>query len=723
MTFANVFITGIGIISPVGTGVQENLEAIRTAKSGLRPLSLFPVANPFPAGEIHPDPGLGLDPDLPRTHALALRAAREALARENTPPDAIVIGVTTGGMPKTELLLREKNPHPDAYRWHGAGTVATCLARELKCPGPAFTISTACSSGAAALIFGLALIRSGIALRVLAGGADGLCRFTYFGFNSLQLLDPQGARPLDKNRAGMSLGEGAAMLLLVGAGPAPENAIARLAGGGLSCDAYHATAPRPDGAGAFTAMREAIIDAGLAIEDIDYINLHGTGTIDNDAAETTAIKKLFGKTIPELSSLKGMTGHSLGAAGAIDAAVCALGLEQGIVPANAGFREADPRIGISPRPQPHFRPLHRLLSNSFGFGGNNAALVITAPGETTSASRNFALPALRVRGSSCLTGAGGINPTLDKFISGNSAAGMLRDEEIVKDLPVRAIRRLKRLPRLALSLAAAAQLDAALKENPAAVFFGTAWGPLSETYDFLMKLFETKESSSSPTDFIGSVHNAPAGQVALWFQATGANLTAACGDYSFEQALLMASLFSPAGKFSIVLGAEETHPLFSPRLDASVAGDAVASDGGGALIVTPAEAESGTRMKSLFFSSGHNAGAAMASLVSALGGLEIIRGKYGVLFAGIPGADDARAREQMNIFLSLTGFPGPVIDYRRYTGQYAAAAAIASVLAVRLIANGKIPRSLTGAEDLVLEKKGILILGLGPQITAMEARG
>jgi 3-oxoacyl-[acyl-carrier-protein] synthase-1/3-oxoacyl-[acyl-carrier-protein] synthase II len=185
----------------------------------------------------------------------------------------------------------------------------------------------------------------------------------------------------------------------------------------------------------------------------------------------------------------------------------------------------------------------------------------------------------------------------------------------------------------------------------------------------------------------------------------------------------MASLFSPAGKSSIVLGAEETHPLFSPRLDASAAGDPVASDGGGALIVAPAEAESGTRMKPLFFSSGHKAGAAMASLVSALGGAEIIRGKYDALFAGIPGADDARAREQMNIFLSLTGFPGPVIDYRRYTGQYAAASATASVLAVRLIANGIIPRSLTGAEDLVLEKKGILILGLGPQITALEALG
>ncbi|MDD5223228.1 MAG: beta-ketoacyl-[acyl-carrier-protein] synthase family protein [bacterium] len=721
MAFTEVFITGIGIISSTGNNCQENLEALKTAKSGLRPLSLFPVAHPFPAGEIHPDPVS--DPGLPRTHALALRAAREALAREDRPPDAIVIGVTTGGMPKTELLLREKNPHPEAYIWHGAGTVAACLARELKCPGPAFTISTACSSGAAALIFGRALIRSGAAVRVLAGGADGLCRFTYFGFNSLQLLDPQGARPLDKNRAGMSLGEGAAMLLLTGAGEVPAHAIARLAGGGLSCDAYHATAPRPDGAGALAAMREALADAGLSAAEIDYINLHGTGTVDNDAAETAAIKKLFGNTIPEFSSIKGTTGHSLGAAGAIDAAVCVLGLAHGIVPANGGFREVDPLIGISPRTKPHFRPIRRLLSNSFGFGGNNAAVVITAPRETPSRPQRSAPPALRVRGSACLTGAGGINATVARFLSGESAAGRLPDEEIAKDLPPRAIRRLKRLPRLALALAAAAQADAAVKENPAAVFFGTAWGPLSETYDFLMKLFETNESLSSPTDFIGSVHNAPAGQVALWFQAAGANLTASCGDYSFEQALLMAGLFSPAGKFSIVLGAEETHPLFSPLLDASVAGGAAASDGGGALIVTPAREESGARLKSLFFASGDDPREAAGSLVSALGGLETIRGKYDAVFAGIPGADDARAREQLDRFLSLTRFSGPVIDYRRYTGQYAAAAATASVLAVRLIANGKIPRSLAGAGDLILEKKGILVLGLGRQVTALEALG
>ncbi len=185
----------------------------------------------------------------PRTHGLALIAAREAMAGVAGPPDAIVVGVTTGGMPASEPLLKSGAADPGMYSLHGAGTVAHYVAEALGCQGPVLTVSTACSSSMAALKLAVELLRSGRARRVLAGGADGLCRLTYYGFHSLQLVDPAGARPFDKDRRGMSLGEGAAMLFLEAAAEPPAGALAEVLGVGLSCDAYHPAAPHPDGDG------------------------------------------------------------------------------------------------------------------------------------------------------------------------------------------------------------------------------------------------------------------------------------------------------------------------------------------------------------------------------------------------------------------------------------------------------------------------------------------
>ncbi|RLI38386.1 3-oxoacyl-ACP synthase, partial [Candidatus Bathyarchaeota archaeon] len=281
MTRVRVYIAGMGLVSPIGHGLSQTKDSIKKAKKGIKPLSLFPTPQkePLPVGEISESFEIN---DIPRTHKLALIAAKEAMADFEDIPDAVVIGVTTGGMAITEEHLRTGNRDPESFKYHSTGSVADYIAREYQCKGPVITISTACSSGTAAVKIALEMLRAGKAKKILVGGADSLCRLTYYGFNSLQLIDPDGARPLDRNRQGMSVGEGAAMMLLVADEDVPDNAIAEILGAGLSCDAYHPVAPHPEGEGALQAMLTAIKDADISPSDIDYVNLHGTGTLDND---------------------------------------------------------------------------------------------------------------------------------------------------------------------------------------------------------------------------------------------------------------------------------------------------------------------------------------------------------------------------------------------------------------------------------------------------------
>ncbi|MBE9543268.1 MAG: beta-ketoacyl-[acyl-carrier-protein] synthase family protein, partial [Proteobacteria bacterium] len=341
MTAVRVYISGMGIISSLGKGISKTGAAIQKSLTGIRPLTLFSIASnqPLPVGEAA---DLIENDDLPRTHQLARLAAKQAMADSQEAPDAVVMGVTTGGMLTTENLLKKKTGDPKLYQFHATGSVAEDIARRYRCTGPALTVSTACSSGAAALKIALEMLRSGSVKRVLTGGADSLCRLTYYGFNALQLIDPEGARPLDSNRRGMSVGEGAAMLLLVA--DEPDHAVAEVLGAGLSCDAYHPATPHPRGQGALAAMQAAIEDAGISVGDIDYINLHGTGTRDNDISEAAAINTLFSPPKPLMSSVKGAFGHSLAAAGAIEAVVCAISISNSLVPATVGCRHPDPDL-------------------------------------------------------------------------------------------------------------------------------------------------------------------------------------------------------------------------------------------------------------------------------------------------------------------------------------------------------------------------------------------
>jgi 3-oxoacyl-(acyl-carrier-protein) synthase len=226
------------------------------------------------------------------------------------------------------------------------------------------------------------VLDSGEASVVLAGGVDSLTRLTLNGFSSLLIVAAQGCKPFDVNRPGMSLGEGAGVLVL----ESEEHALARgarirgfIAGAASTCDAYHATAPHPDGVGIHRAMSRALEDAGLGPKDVDYVNAHGTGTLDNDLAEGRAIMRLFRGEPPRVSSTKGFFGHALAASGAIEAIVCLLAIEHQALPANLGMDIVDPEVGFEPVRRTQPARIRVALSNSMGFGGNNCALLISGP--------------------------------------------------------------------------------------------------------------------------------------------------------------------------------------------------------------------------------------------------------------------------------------------------------------------------------------------------------
>lgn len=718
MTAVRVYIAGMGIITSLGNGITKTREAIINSLTGIRPLTLFPTTShqPLPVGQVS---DLTENGDLPRTHQLARLAAAQAMADSIEAPDAVVMGVTTGGMLTTENHLQKNARDPKLYRLHAAGSVAEDIARRHGCPGPALTVSTACSSGAAALKIALEMLRAGSVKRVLAGGADSLCRLTYYGFNALQLIDSKGARPLDADRRGMSVGEGAAMLLLVT--DKPNHAVTEILGAGLSCDAYHPATPHPEGQGALAAMQAALADAGMSTADIECINLHGTGTRDNDISEARAIRSLFTGKKPLLSSVKGACGHCLAAAGAIEAVISAISISSNVVPANVGCRRPDPDLKLDPVMQPAQRPVETILSNSFGFGGNNAAVVLGSRGKPKPGTTPADTRPMAILGSACVTGIGRTGRTMSAVARGEASAGVLDLKEISANLAARHVRRLKRFPRLALSLAIAAHENSGAGDIPAAVFLGTGWGALSETADFLKRLFETDEQFPSPTDFIGSVHNAAAGQIAMQFQATGANITMTGGDYSFEQSLMAADLLSRNMRDSfLVVGADESHRQLSPLFDRSAAQADCPADGGGALYLRKETPKSGLTIRSVFFEGCENNPQVISSLIRQIEKQQPLNDRYGVILAGLPAARRIEGEMQLQKLLALTGFDHPVIDYRKFTGEFAAASAVAAVMAVKFLQAGRIPGPLCKDKPVALGTKGALIIGTGDFITAME---
>ncbi|PLX85235.1 MAG: beta-ketoacyl-[acyl-carrier-protein] synthase family protein [Desulfuromonas sp.] len=390
---APVAITGIGCLCGAGGTLDRCMESLHAGRRAPRPPSLIAAEHPerypvFEVGEEDLSPVPAGAPELSRTARLALEAADQALRDAGLAPEdlagrrvGVVVGTTVGSAMNNEAFYRayrrDEGPGLGSIRRFLRSNPAAAVAGRYGFDGPCQTVVNACSSGTDAIGLGASWIRAGLCDLVLAGGADELCRVTYNGFASLMITDPGPVRPFDRGRRGLNLGEGAAMLVLEAAasgGAAQKTNRGLVLGYGSACDAYHLTAPRPDGAGLKAAIAAALVEAGRGPEEVAFVNAHGTGTPDNDRVESRVLDEVF-PGVPFLST-KGCTGHTLGAAGAIEAAFTAASLQAGRVPASAGFAEPDPELPATPLREELEIGGNVALSQSLAFGGNNAVLLI-----------------------------------------------------------------------------------------------------------------------------------------------------------------------------------------------------------------------------------------------------------------------------------------------------------------------------------------------------------
>ena len=392
-------LTAFTATSCLGRGLDATLAALAAGRSGLAPCAFETVQLATWVGEV-----AGVDEErLPRElddfecrnnrlARLGLRqdgfeaAVQAAASRLGSARVGVWLGTSTSGILETELAYRRRDPAtgalPADFRYRGAHntfSVAAFVRRALALEGPAAVISSACSSSAKVFASARRAIEAGLVDAAVVGGVDTLCLTTLYGFHSLQLVARTACRPFDAGRDGLSIGEAAAFALL----ERPDQRLAAdavlLLGTGESSDAWHMSAPHPEGRGASAAMTEALEAARLAPGDIDYINFHGTGTPSNDAAEARAVAAVLGTRLPG-SSTKGATGHTLGAAGGLEAVICALALRHGLMPGGVNTRAIDPELHVSYLLESRRAPLKAVMSNSFGFGGSNCSLIFGRAG-------------------------------------------------------------------------------------------------------------------------------------------------------------------------------------------------------------------------------------------------------------------------------------------------------------------------------------------------------
>jgi 3-oxoacyl-[acyl-carrier-protein] synthase-1 len=380
--------------SCIGRGLAQTLDALRQRRSGLTACAFDTVDLPTFVGEVEGVDEVAISADLAafdcRNNRLAQlgleqdgfdQAVRAAIGKYGRDRVGVFIGTSTSGILQTELAYRRRAPETGALppdfvysKTQNTFSVADFTRHYFGLTGPAVVVSSACSSSAK--VFGSArrMIEAGLIDAAVVGGVDSLCLTTLYGFTSLGLLSTQACRPFDAQRDGISIGEAAAFALL----ERPSENLAAdavlLLGIGESSDAYHMSSPHPEGLGARIAMQQALSTAGLNPADINYINLHGTATQSNDAAEAKAVSAVFGSDTP-CSSSKGATGHTLGAAGGLEAVICALALQYGLLPGGLNTREQDPALKLDYLLDNREQPVSHVISNSFGFGGTNCSLI------------------------------------------------------------------------------------------------------------------------------------------------------------------------------------------------------------------------------------------------------------------------------------------------------------------------------------------------------------
>lgn len=566
----NVVITGEGIVSAIGCDKTSVLKSLQEGTTGIGEMKhLHSSHHELPVGEVDLSNdemrqmlGISSETFISRSSLMGLLAIRQALeeagvrSQESGPSTGsgtvLISGTTVGGMDLTEDYFdnfEQTDEHLGCLRLHDCGSNTQQMA-EFFGFDDCTTLSTACSSAANALILGANLIKAGQADVVVAGGTEALTRFHLNGFHALMILDEQHCRPFDDQRAGLNLGEGAAFVVMESEEHARQRGAtihAWLSGYGNACDAFHQTASSENGEGAYLAMQEALEMAQLNPSQIDYVNAHGTGTPNNDASESAALKRVFDTQMPLVSSTKGFTGHTTSASGSIEAVICLLAMQHHFVPANLGWQHQMTE-GITPTMGEKNCKLEHVLCNSFGFGGNDSSLIFSRI-----ASRKVEDERWKEICSAEIKTLAEVEITNEDQLS--------EIRQYVKPLEAR---RMGKIMKSALLYSLKA-LEQASVETPDAIITATKLGCLEFSENLLRQLSDNGEQMLSPTWFMQSTHNTIGSTIAIRTHCHGYNMTYTQGERSLEWALRDARLLLASGKAKTILVGlhEESTPYFS----------------------------------------------------------------------------------------------------------------------------------------------------------------
>ena len=600
---ANVIVAGYGIICAIGNDASAVLKSLKEGQTGIGPMRYLQSSHKeLPVGEVklsneEMKQMLGLDKEaiISRTALMGAIAIRQALEHAQLTLKGkrvvVISGTTVGGMDMTERYFKGPSAElEEALKKHDCGSSTRQMANLAGLEdAEVCTVSTACSSAINAIILGSEMLKRGEADIVIAGGTEALSMFHLNGFNSLMILDKAQCRPFDKTRTGLNLGEGAAFLVLTHTLVKSEELRVKNKSNNLECksnsdsslftlhssvyirgyanrcDAFHQTASSENGEGAFLAMTDALKMAGLRPEDISYINAHGTGTPNNDASESEAIRRVFADNIPPVSSTKGFTGHTTSASGAIETVICILALQNNFLPANLGWKEQDEAC-ITPLGNEELRmkneafaTARNILCNSFGFGGNDSAVVIGKSSLPDFSSKEQ--PLLKRRGQEAFS------PSLNlkSFPSGEDlgeATTCVLGEAVIDDVEqlgelrefvtAGEARRMGKLMKAA-TITSMRALRQAGVERPDAIITATAYGMLETSERFLTDMVENGEEMLSPTLFMQSTHNTIGSALAIRLKCHGYNITYSQGADSFRWALRDAKRLIETGKAKTVL--------------------------------------------------------------------------------------------------------------------------------------------------------------------------
>lgn len=730
-----IWVTGIGVVTPLARGAAKTMDRLCEGARALGQLTLFHlegcrvdiaaevkdlrVEDVAPAGE---------EESSSRTGAMSVLAAREALAQARVDPRRspvdLIIGGTVAGMFETEAPLAELSREllPALGASHPAipeGAIAP-LRRMLSHPlsstadqvavslGPfrqVRSICSACSGGANAILLGAAWLRAGRSSCVVAGGADSLCRLTFTGFSALGALSAEPCRPFDARRSGLTLGEGAGFLVLE-----PEHAarargarpIVELAGWAVGAEAHHITNPEGSGETAARVMRAALRRAGLTPSDLDYVNAHGTATTLNDSMEAAALRRCLGEQVDRVavSSSKGQIGHTLAAAGAIEAAITAMAIERAVIPPTAGLEEVDPACRLAHVTRARPARIRAAMSGSFGFGGTDTVLVLAEPG--LAASPSSGASAVVVTGGATVGPLGvlGLAGSLAYLEPGPAPSPGPVPFHPADHLDVARTRRLDRAAKLTTVAVATALAEAGLPiageaSTHVGAVVGSAFGSVDGSTAFLRRVYDKGPKFASPSDFPNLVPSSPVGHASIYLGLRGPVLSTSDLEATAESAIATAVELVAAGESDAMVAgsAEEASSMIERCLGPICSGitdRGVRSEGAAVVLV---EAEEQARARG-------------ARIVGRVLWWTSWRGSRGAL-RGAPRPEAEAAvfcgREDDRIRAALAGSPWidvPVWKVAARAGDHEGAGGFAAVAAVASIAAGRV--------------KSALVLGVAP---------